>query len=86
MKTTREIRELLSAADRVDVHVHLMRLPHSIRAAHTVNADGTVSIFLSDALMPDGQRKSYLHELKHIIRDHLYSAKTADELERVARA
>lgn len=48
------------------INVILMGLPCKIKAVTTRNEDGSYTIVMNSRLSYEQQRKSYLHELKHI--------------------
>lgn len=45
-----------------------------VKGASTVNEDGSYTIFIRAQLSCEERRKSYLHELKHILRDDFYGS------------
>lgn len=68
-----------------EINIHLVRMPCKVRAAHTINTDGTWSVFLNDRLTCEQCRASFRHELRHILHGDLLSDEPADVLEAMRR-
>ena len=51
----------------------MMDMPCRVKATHTINCDGSYTIFLNSRLNVDQQYDSYMHEIEHIINDDLHS-------------
>lgn len=68
-----------------DVHIHLVRMPCTIRAAHTANSDGTWSVFLNDRLTHEQHQSSLEHELAHIEHGDIHSDVPASLTEAMRR-
>lgn len=51
----------------MEIRSILAKLPYSIKACVVANADMSFTIVLNSALSYEQNRKSYLHEYKHII-------------------
>ena len=48
-----------------DIFVHIVSLP--VKECVTQNPDGSYSVFISDSLSNEEQRRMYAHALRHII-------------------
>lgn len=64
--------------------VFLKDLPTKIKAVHTVNEDGSYTIFINARLNLEQQQKGYIHELYHIINEDIKSLKEVNEIEYIA--
>lgn len=68
-----------------DVNMQLIKMPCKIRAAVTVNDDGSYTLFVNKNISIEQQREAVLHELRHIENGDLFCEDTADEIEYRAR-
>lgn len=47
-----------------------------------VDADGFPSIYINGALSPAAQKRAFMHELRHILRDDINNSLPIEEVER----
>lgn len=52
--------------------VRYITLPVTVRAVTIPSEDGFFNIYINSALNAAAQRAAYLHELRHIAKDHFY--------------
>lgn len=64
--------------------VRILDFPPTVEGVTVPNDDGTFDIYLSSRLSPQRQKECLEHELRHIFRDHFYSDRAVEELEREA--
>lgn len=57
-------------------------LPDSVNGLVTVDADGTNIMLINNNLSLKAKEHTFLHERKHILKNHLHSPKTATEIEK----
>ena len=62
-------------------NVQIIDFHTSERATHTINDDGSYTIFINARLSRKQQQISYKHELEHIYNQDLHSCLDADEIE-----
>ena len=55
-----------------EIIVRMMALPPHVRAFTMPDAQGDYNIYINSALSSEQQKKSLLHELRHIQRDDFY--------------
>lgn len=67
-----------------DIYVHIVPLP--VKECVTQNPDGSYSVFISDSISDEEQRKMYAHALRHIMNNDFEdrSEKNAQYLEKEA--
>lgn len=71
--------------ENADYFVRLVDFPVcSCGGAVTVNDDGTYTVLINSRLSADQNRRSYAHEVGHLERGDLHSARSADQIERDA--
>lgn len=56
-------------------------LPHRVNAVVVLDESGFFNIYVNSHLSEDEQKNAFIHEKKHIIRNHLFCSKTAKECE-----
>ena len=54
--------------------VRYVDLPPAVEGVTVPNDDGTFDIYISEHLPPDRREACLRHELRHVRRDHFYSA------------
>ncbi len=64
--------------------VRILDFPPTVEGVTIPNDDGTFDIYLSSHLSPQKQKACLEHELRHIFRDHFYSDRPVEDLEREA--
>lgn len=52
--------------------VRYVRLPVTVRAVTIPSEDGFFNIYINSALSIAAQKNAYIHELKHIEKNHFY--------------
>ena len=57
-----------------DYFVRVVELPPAIRGVTVPNDDGTFSVYINAIYDTETQRSTLEHELKHLARDHFYTA------------
>ena len=69
----------------VDYFVRLVRFPNTSTPGQVwLNDDGTFDIYLDERLTDEERERVFLHELRHIERDHFYSSLNIRDIEREA--
>ena len=63
-----------------DVRVFIINMDTKVREQITENADGSYSIFLNAKLTQEQQTDSYIHAIKHILRQD-FENHSADRIE-----
>lgn len=63
------------------VFLRLVNLPCAVKGYTAVDSDGNYNVYINAALNPDMQRKTYNHEIKHIVRDDWSDEKTLKQAE-----
>ena len=61
------------------INVVLADMP--VNEAVTENEDGGFTVFINSRLSRTKQRRSFLHALRHIVRDDFHTEKEADRVE-----
>lgn len=56
-----------------DYCVRIIDLPYEVRGFVAMSPEGFWSIYLNAHLSQAEQRKTFLHELRHIVRDDFYN-------------
>lgn len=64
--------------------MRLVALPPAVEGVTLPNSDGTFDVYINSTMSPERQRRVLDHELRHISRDHFYSERPVEELEREA--
>lgn len=64
-----------------DIYVRLKDLPYTIRGLTVSDQEGNYNIYINTRLSYEMQQYTYTHELKHIIKNHLYSNKSISDIE-----
>lgn len=64
--------------------VRILDLPPAVEGVTLPNDDGTFDIYLNSRLSPRRRKECLEHELRHIFRDHFYSERPVEDLEREA--
>lgn len=67
-----------------DYFVRVVDFPPTVEGVTVPNDDGTFDIYLSSHLSPARRKECLEHELRHIFRDHFYSERPVEDLEREA--
>lgn len=67
-----------------DYYVRLLDFPPTVEGVTVPNGDGSFDIYLSRHLSEEKRRECLEHELLHIRRDHFYSGRPVEDLEREA--
>ncbi len=67
-----------------DYFVRVVDFPPTVEGVTVPNDDGTFDIYLSSRLSPARRKECLEHELRHIFRDHFYSERPVEDLEREA--
>jgi len=64
--------------------VRFVRLPVTVRAVTIPSPNGFYNIYINSALSLSAQQSAYLHELKHIQKNHFYDEAPVAQNEREA--
>lgn len=64
-----------------EVHVVLLNLPTDMRGFLVADVEGGHTVVLNARLSWEMNRKTYIHELRHIQGGDLYADEDADDLE-----
>lgn len=67
-----------------DYFVRVVDFPAAVQGVTVPNDDGTFDIYLSSHLSEARRRECLEHELRHIFKDHFYSERPVEDLEREA--
>lgn len=67
------------------VITRIINLPRHINALTVADADGDYNIYINAALSDIGRRRAFLHEVKHIRKNHFYTDKPVKRCEREAQ-
>lgn len=66
-------------------HVYIVRFPTShVRGCVRLDNDGFASIYINAALSYAEQKKVFLHELTHLVRNDFYNGRSIEDVERIA--
>lgn len=55
-----------------DIFIRGIQFPLTIEGATVLDADGNYNVYINTLLSEETQRKTTIHELKHIKKDHFY--------------
>ena len=61
------------------VITRIIDLPLGVNGITVLDENGDYNIYLNAALTDSGRRKTYAHEVSHIIKNHFYIKKTAKQ-------
>lgn len=64
-----------------DYCVRIIDLPYEVRGFVAMSPDGFLSIYLNAHLSKDEQRKTFLHELRHIAHNDFYNERDIRSIE-----
>lgn len=68
-----------------EFETRLINLPYRVRGLTTVDENGDPMIYLNARLTIEQHKKTYDHEVEHIVNDDLHNAKPIEEVERLAK-
>ncbi len=58
----------------------IIELPHTVNAVTVVDGDETYNVYINAHLSIEDQRKAYLHECRHIKKQHFFKLEEAVDL------
>ena len=64
-----------------DFVVRVVPFPGSVRGALRVDSENFGNIYINDALSPDARRRAFEHEVRHLLREDLFSDAPIEEVE-----
>lgn len=64
--------------------VYFMPFAGDIKAVLRLDQEGYPSIYINDALSPAAKKRAFMHEMRHIMRDDMYSDRPTEEVEKSA--
>lgn len=64
-----------------DFVVRLVSFPGSVHGALRVDSDCFGNIYINDALAPEAKRRAFAHEIRHLLREDLFSDAPIEEVE-----
>ena len=66
-------------------HVYIVSFPTShVRGCVRLDSDGFASIYINASLSYAEQKKVFLHELTHLVRNDFYNERSIEDVERIA--
>ena len=64
-----------------DYCVRVINLPGSIGGATRLSDGDFGNVYINDQMSPQGRKRAFLHEIRHIERDDFYNNKPIQEIE-----
>lgn len=64
-----------------DIIVRVVPLPDKVRGATVLDENGDYNIYLNDNLSPTQRKRSYEHELFHILNNDFFSERSRTAIE-----
>ena len=64
-----------------DYCVRMINLPGCIGGATRLSEGDFANVYINDQMSPQGRKRAFLHEIRHIERDDFYNNKPIQEIE-----
>lgn len=65
-----------------DFIVRVVNLPGDVHGALRVDSENFGNIYINDALCPEARRRAFDHEIRHLLREDLFSDAPIEEVEK----